>query len=76
MRRRTGASIHAINALGRLVAADSHRRRKQARMAAFADRLAEHGCVSRAGAETGISAKTAENYFTEIRRDLGPQAYD
>lgn len=45
-------------------------------MAAFADRLAEHGCVSRAGAETGISAKTAENYFTEIRRDLGPQAYD
>jgi molybdenum-dependent DNA-binding transcriptional regulator ModE len=70
VRRHTGASIYAIQGLGRQVRAE----RKQWQMAAFAERLSEHGSIANAAREVGITYKTAEHYFAQMRRELGPQA--
>jgi molybdate transport repressor ModE-like protein len=48
--------------------------RKQRQMAAFAERLSEHGSIANAAREAGITYKTAEHYFAEMRKKLGPQA--
>lgn len=74
MRRHTGASIYAIQGFGRRVSAANRTARKQRQLAAFAERLSEHGSIANAAREVGITYKTAEHYFSEIRKELGPQA--
>ena len=74
MRRHTGASIYAIQGLGRQVAMARRTERKQRQMAAFAERLSEHGSIANAAREAGITYKMAEHYFAEMRKKLGPQA--
>ena len=74
MRRHTGASIYAIQGFGRQVAAANRAARKRSKMAAFAEALSEHGSIANAARETGITYKTAEHYFAQMRRELGPQA--
>ena len=74
VRRHTGASIYAIQGLGRQIAAANRAAKKRSKMAAFADRLSEHGSIANAAREVGITYKTAEHYFAQMRKELGPQA--
>lgn len=61
-------------ALGRVRALRERQEKMRRKIAEFAEALSEHGSVSQAAIDCGISQSQAAKYLRIIKTELGPQA--